>query len=59
MPVVSNTSPILNLAIIKLRAKHAGVLESVESALRALQDEAGFYVAGDLFNAVLREAGER
>jgi predicted nucleic acid-binding protein len=44
---------------VLLRAKRAGTLESVESTMRALQDEAGFYVADDLFDAVLREAGER
>jgi len=51
-------TPVGVLGVL-LRAKHAGVLESVESAMRALQDEAGFYIADDLFNAVLREAGER
>ena len=52
MPVVSNTSPVLNLAII-------GQLDSVDVAMRALQSQAGFFIAADLFASILREAGER
>jgi len=51
-------TPVGILGVL-VRAKRAGALESVESAMRALQDEAGFYIADDLFDAVLREAGER
>jgi len=51
-------TPVGVLGVL-LRAKHAGRLESVKLAMRALQDEAGFYIADDLFDAVLREAGER
>jgi predicted nucleic acid-binding protein len=94
MPIVSNTSPILNLAIIGqldllrqqfaemdehdgrvkakalglqpigllgvlLHAKRTGVLESVEAAMHLLRQRAGFFIAADLFNQVLREAGEQ
>lgn len=63
MPVVSNTSPILNLAIIHqldlLRARLSGQIASLESMLSTLQNEAGFYIAADLMAAILHEAGER
>jgi len=50
-------TPVGILGVL-LRAKRSGALESVESVMRALQVEAGFYIADDLFDAVLREASE-
>jgi predicted nucleic acid-binding protein len=44
---------------VLLRAKREGYLSSVESALSSLRREAGFFIAEDLFQAVLVEAGER
>ena len=56
MPAVSNTSPILNLAII-------GQLDLLRrqfgDAMRALQQQAGFFITVDLFARILHEAGER
>jgi predicted nucleic acid-binding protein len=85
MPVVSNTSPVLSLAIIGqldllhqqfshdgrvtttamglvpvgvlgvlLRAKRMGNLDSVVTAMRALQDQAGFFINPDLFASLAR-----
>jgi predicted nucleic acid-binding protein len=50
--------PIGILGVL-LRAKREGHLTSVESALGDLRREAGFFIADDLFEAVLVEAGER
>jgi uncharacterized protein len=44
---------------ILLRAKHTGNLDSVVTAMRALQDQAGFFINPDLFASLAREAGER
>jgi len=44
---------------ILLRAKRDGVLSSVATTVQALRQEAGFFVADDLLEAILREADER
>ena len=44
---------------ILLRAKRDGALNSVEPAAHALRQEAGFFIAEDLLEAILVEAGER
>jgi hypothetical protein len=44
---------------ILLRAKRTGNLDSVVTAMRALQDQAGFFINPDLFASLAREAGER
>jgi predicted nucleic acid-binding protein len=43
---------------VLLRAKRAGTLNSVVTAMRALQDQAGFFINPDLFATLAREAGE-
>lgn len=50
--------PIGVLGVL-LRAKRAGTLESVQVAVRALQNEAGFHLSETLVNTLLHEAGER
>jgi predicted nucleic acid-binding protein len=50
--------PIGLLAVL-LFAKRTGRLDSVEETMRTLQKDAGFYIASDLFELLLREAGER
>ncbi len=49
--------PIGVLGIL-LRAKKGGCLNSVKKAMEALQRKAGFFIADELFQAVLIEAGE-
>jgi predicted nucleic acid-binding protein len=44
---------------VLLRAKRQGRLASLELAMEALREEAGFYIAPNLFNQLLGEAGER
>lgn len=44
---------------VLLRAKRDGYLDSVESTMQVLRRAAGFFIADDLFEAVLIEAGER
>ncbi len=44
---------------VLLRAKREGYLSSVESVLGDLRREAGFFIADNLLEAVLIEAGER
>ena len=44
---------------VLLRAKRMGNLDSVVTAMRALQDQAGFFINPDLFASLAREAGER
>jgi predicted nucleic acid-binding protein len=44
---------------ILLRAKRDGRLDSIEGARAALRHEAGFFIANQLFEAILVEAGER
>ncbi len=44
---------------VLLRAKRMGALDSVVNAMRALQDQAGFFINPDLFATLAREAGER
>ncbi|NTU65808.1 MAG: DUF3368 domain-containing protein [Chloroflexi bacterium] len=43
---------------VLLRAKRTGNLDSVVTAMRALQDQAGFFINPDLFASLAREAGE-
>ena len=72
MPVVSDTSPLLNLAIIDrldlLRAFYAPLavpeavvqeLRNAESLLKNLREEADFWISDALWKDVLRRAGER
>jgi predicted nucleic acid-binding protein len=44
---------------VLLRAKFDGQISSVETVMQALRHEAGFFIANDLYEAVLVEAGER
>jgi predicted nucleic acid-binding protein len=44
---------------VLLRAKRTGTLNSVVTAMRALQDQAGFFINPDLFATLARDAGER
>ena len=44
---------------VLLRAKLAGQIPSVETSLRALKNEAGFFIDDELYNGVLVEAGEK
>jgi uncharacterized protein len=50
-------TPIGILGVL-LRAKRTGDLDSVGGAMRALQQQAGFFLTANLFASVLREAGE-
>ena len=43
---------------VLLRAKREGHLASVHAATQRLMHEAGFFIAADLLDAVLAEAGE-
>ncbi|HKZ70543.1 MAG TPA: DUF3368 domain-containing protein [Anaerolineales bacterium] len=43
---------------VLLRAKRDGQIDSVKEIMTGLRQEAGFFIADDLFDAVLREAGE-
>ncbi len=43
---------------ILLRAKRDGKLQSVESVMNALKQEAGFYIEDHLRDEILKEAGE-
>jgi hypothetical protein len=43
---------------VLLWAKKTGRLESMAAAIQALKDQAGFYVASGLEDALLTEAGE-
>jgi len=43
---------------ILLRAKSQGRIQSLENTLQALRAEVGFYVADELFQRILKEAGE-
>lgn len=52
MPIVSNTSPILNLSI-------AGQIPSLKNVMQALRNNAGFFIDVKLFDRLLTEAGER
>ena len=49
----------IGLLGVLLRAKRAGALDSVQAAMQALREQAGFFIADDLLDRVLREAGER
>lgn len=49
----------IGLLAVLLFAKRTGRLDSVEETMRTLQKGAGFYIASDLFELLLREAGER
>ncbi len=44
---------------VLLRAKLDGQIPSVGTSLQALRREAGFFIADDLYDAVLIEAGEK
>jgi predicted nucleic acid-binding protein len=44
---------------VLLRAKLAGQIPSVETSLRALKNEAGFFIDDELYDGVLIEAGEK
>ena len=44
---------------ILLRAKRMGNLDSIITAMQALQEQAGFFINPDLFAGLAREAGER
>jgi predicted nucleic acid-binding protein len=44
---------------VLLRAKLAGQIPSVETSLRALKNEAGFFIDDALYDGVLIEAGEK
>jgi predicted nucleic acid-binding protein len=44
---------------VLLRAKLDGQIPSVETSLQALRHEAGFFIADDLYDAVLIEAAEK
>jgi predicted nucleic acid-binding protein len=50
--------PIGVLGVL-LRAKLAGQIPSVETSLRALKNEAGFFIDDELYDGVLIEAGEK
>ena len=43
---------------ILLRAKHEGVLPSVNEEMQKLRHDAGFFIAESLFQRILVEAGE-
>ncbi len=49
--------PVGVLGVV-LRAKFNGQLASVKEAMTQLRQEAGFFIAEELFNTVLQEAGE-
>ena len=49
--------PIGVLGIL-LRAKRDGSLDSVKAAMQALRQKAGFFIASDLLETILAEAGE-
>ncbi len=51
-------TPVGVLGVL-LRANRTGNLDSVGIAMRALQTQAGFFIAADLLESILREAGER
>lgn len=44
---------------VLLRAKKQGDLASVKIVMQALKTEAGFFIANDLFEAIIAEAGEQ
>jgi predicted nucleic acid-binding protein len=55
---------VLRMGLIRvlgvlLRAKLEGELVSVKEAMQALRADAGFFIADDLFEATLTEAGEQ
>jgi predicted nucleic acid-binding protein len=67
MIVVSNTSPIINLAIginqigllgVLVRAKHEGLISAVGPVMDSLMTKAGFWIGEDLYNHVLQVTGE-
>lgn len=51
-------TPVGVLGVL-LRAKREGDVASVKSAMLTLRREVGFFIADDLFQAILIEAGER
>ena len=48
----------IGLLGVLLRARRDGTLDSVEAAMQMLRQQAGFFIADDLFDQVLRETGE-
>lgn len=49
----------IGLLGVLLHAKRDGALDSIQAAMQALREQAGFFIADDLFDQVLREAGEQ
>jgi predicted nucleic acid-binding protein len=49
----------IGLLGVLLRAKRDGALDSVQAAMQALREQAGFFIADDLLDRVLREASEQ
>ena len=43
---------------VLLRAKKTGRIASLETAMRALRDEIGFFIADELYKQILEQAGE-
>ena len=62
MLIVSDTSPIINLAVIEhlhlLRAKQAKMIDSVTLLMDRLRHEAVFYIHQTLYDFVKEQAGE-
>ena len=55
MPAVSDTSGVLG---VLLHAKKHKEIQSVRSAMELLRQEMGFFISDDLFEQVLKAAGE-
>jgi len=51
--------PITGVVGVLLEAKRAGLLDRIEPCLRELRETAGFYLSQSVYEAALREAGER
>lgn len=49
----------IGLLGVLLHAKRDGALDSVEAVMQRLRQQAGFFIADDLFNQLLIEAGEQ
>ena len=44
---------------ILLRAKKEGKIQSLQDVLKSLREQIGFFISDELFQKILREAGER
>lgn len=57
MPIVSNTSPVLNLAIVN----HLSLMyeQFGEILIPQAVFEAGFYIASELYSSVLKKGNEK